>query len=159
MISRKKEIRFRQKQRQANKATEQAGLSFFSKLTQRLPAKIGGVALSALIVLHFVSQFIFFQNEIIPDEITALQIENEQIVEIKREYEPVKSDVVTMLEPIAPPPIAQPERKASALPKTVKRKQPRAAKTERPRRADRIERVFHTNEIASVFPYGRVVYR
>jgi hypothetical protein len=153
-----KVTRFSQKQRELDElANQQAHLSFFSKLTRRLPAKFGGAVISALIVLHFVSQFIFFQNETVQDEIAPLKIENEQIVEIKPDYEPAQPGVVTMPELVARLPIAQ--RKAERLPKTVKKKQPREAKVERLRPADRTERDFHADEVASVFPYGRFLTR
>lgn len=131
-------------------------MSFFSKLTERVPAKVGGAVISALIVLHFLSQFIFFQNEIVQDEIAPPKIENVQIAEIKPEYEPAKPDVVIMPEPVAPPSIAKAERKASPLPKkTVKKKQSRESKAGRLRRTNRTESDFRAEEVANVFPHGR----
>ena len=160
MISRKKEIRFSQKLRQADQViNRKARLSFFSKFTQRFSAKVGGAAISALIVLHFVSQFIFFQNERIQDVITLPKIEIGQIAEIPPEVELAKSDVVAMPAPLAPPAIAKAERKALPLLNTVKKKQSRESRTERPRRANRAERVFHEDEVATVFPYGRFLTR
>lgn len=147
MISRKKTTRFSQKQRQSNEPVSQpARLSFFSKLAQRFPAKVGGAAISALIVLHFVSQFIFFQNENVQDEIAPPKIEieqvveNEQFVEMKPEYVPAKPDAVTMSSKphVAPPAAALPGRKAAPLPKTVKKKQPRESRAARLRRAEKI---------------------
>lgn len=158
MRSKKKVTRFNQIQRQADDAAnQQINLSFFSKLTGKVPAKVGGAVISALIVLHFVSQFIFFQNEIVQDEIALPKIENARIVEIKPEYEPAQPDVVPMPEPVARLLIAQ--RKAERLPRTVKKKQPREFKAERLRRTERTERDFRANEVASVFPYGRFLTR
>jgi hypothetical protein len=158
MRSRKKVTRFSQKQRELDElANQQAHLSFFSKLTARVPTKVGGAVISALIVLHFVSQFIFFQNEIVLDEIALPKIENAQIVEIKPEYKPAQPDVVTMPESVARLPIAQ--HKAERLPRTVKKKQQRESKAERLRRTDRTERDFRAEEVASVFPYGRFLTR
>lgn len=142
MISRKKETRFRQKLRQPDETVQpQASLSFLNKLTQRFPAKVGGAAISALIVLHFVSQFIFFQNDNAPVEITAPKIENEQIVEIKPEKEPVKSDITALpaeAVPAAPAVVEPVPAAAPPLQKSVKKKQSRESKTERLRRAERI---------------------
>lgn len=155
MRSRKKVTRFSQKQRDLDElANQQAHLSFFTKLKGKIPAKVGGAVISALIVLHFLSQFIFFQNEIVQDEIALPKIENVQIAEIKPEYEPAQPDVVTMPEPAARLPFAQ--RKASPLPKkTVKKKQSRESKAERLRRTNRTERDFREVEVANVFPHGR----
>jgi type IV secretory pathway VirB10-like protein len=137
MISRKKEKRFNQ--RKADEIINpHAGLSFFSKFTQRFPAKVGGAAISALIVLHFVSQFIFFQNESVPDENTMPKIENEQVFEIKPESEPIKPSVVVSPKRPATAPIIQPEPKAAPVRKTIKKKEPVESKTERLRRAERI---------------------
>ena len=133
MISRKKEKRFHHNQIQADEAAKSHfRLSFLSKLTQRFPAKVGGAAISALIVLHFVSQFIFFQNENI-----SPKTENEQIVEIKPEYEPAKPDVVIIPKSTAPI-IAQPERKAAPFRKVAKKKPRGESKAERLRRAERL---------------------
>lgn len=161
MKSRKKIIRFSQKQNESDKAdNRQDRLSFFNKLTQPLPAKVGGAAISALIVLHFISQFVIFQNERVQDEVAMPKIESRQIAEVKPEYEPVKPDIVKTPDNGDSPAIAQPERKSSPLPKkTIRKKQPRESKSERPRRAERTERVFHSEEVASVFPYGRFLTR
>jgi type IV secretory pathway VirB10-like protein len=138
MLSRKKEKRFHHNQKQANEAAESHfRLSFLSKLTQRFPAKVGGAAISALIVLHFISQFIFFQNEDVQNENISPKIENEQIVEIKPEYEPAKPDIVTIPQPIAPK-VAQPERKTAPFQKVAKKKQRGESKAERLRRAERL---------------------
>ena len=138
MISRKKEKRFHHNQIQANEASEShIRLSFLSKLTQRFPAIIGGAAISALIVLHFVSQFIFFQNENVQNENISPKTENEQIVEIKPEYEPAKPDIVTIPKPTAPI-VAQPERKTAPIRKVAKKKQRGESKAERLRRAERL---------------------
>jgi type IV secretory pathway VirB10-like protein len=138
MISRNKEKRFNHNQIRADEtAKSDIRLSFLSKLTQRFSAKVGGAAISALIVLHFVSQFIFFQNENVQNENIPPKIENEQIVEIKKEYEPTKPDVVTTLKPTAPI-IAQPERKTVPFRKVAKKKQRGESKAERLRRAERL---------------------
>ena len=138
MISRKKEKRFHHNQIRADEtAKPHIRLSFLSKLTQRFPAKVGGAAISALIVLHFVSQFIFFQNENVQDENISPKIENGQIVEIKPEYESAKPDVVTIPKPTAPI-IAQPERKTAPFRKVAKKKQRGESKAERLRRAERL---------------------
>ncbi len=84
MIGRKKEKGFNQNQIQADEtAKSHFRFSFFSKFTQKFPAKVGGAAISALIVLHFVSQFIFFQDESVENEKTLPKTENKQLVEIK----------------------------------------------------------------------------
>ena len=137
MISRKKEKRFHHNQMQAEDSKSHFRLSFLSKLTQKFPAKVGGAAISALIVLHFVSQFIFFQNEDVQNENISPKTENEQIVEIKPEYEPAKPDVVTIPKPTAPI-IAQPERKAASFRKVAKKKPRGESKAERLRRAERL---------------------
>lgn len=162
MISRKKVINFSQRQRELDElANQQARLSFFSRLTQRIPAKIVGAVISALIVFHFVSQFIFFQNEIDPNEVTAPKIESAQLGEIKPEHEPVQPDVAAMPEPdavVMPEPVAQPiaaRRKAEPPPRTVKKKQPRESKATAPRRAERKERVYPPIEVDRVYAFGR----
>jgi hypothetical protein len=138
MLSRKKEKRFHHNLIQAEEDSKSHfRLSFLSKLTQRFPAKVGGAAISALIVLHFVSQFIFFQNEDVQNENISPKTENEQIVEIKPEYEPAKPDIVTIPKPTAPI-IAQPERKAAPFRKVAKKKPRGESKAERLRRAERL---------------------
>jgi|GEM_PF-3193760 len=138
MLSRKKEKRFHHNQIQAEEDSKShLQLAFLSKLTQRFPAKVGGAAISALIVLHFVSQFIFFQNEDVQNENIPPKIENEQIVEIKPKYEPTKPDVVIIPKPTAPI-IAQPERKTASFRKVAKKKQRGESKAERLRRAERL---------------------
>ena len=143
MISSKRQKRFSQNQKQADEiVNRQIRLSFFNKLTQKLPTKVGGAAISALVVLHFVSQFIFFQNDYVRDEIAPPEIKREQIVEVKEitlEPETVKPDVVINPEQgFDAPIIVQPESKEDSPLKTVKKKQPRETKAERLRRAERL---------------------
>lgn len=138
MISRKKEKGFNQNQIQAGKGRESHfRLSFFSKLTQKFPAKVGGAAISALIVLHFVSQFVFFQDENVQNGKILPKTENEQLVEIEKEYEATKPVVVTTPETHTPP-TAQSERRTAPSRKIIKKKQSRESKAERLKRAERL---------------------
>ncbi|MDQ4122465.1 MAG: hypothetical protein M3209_13585 [Acidobacteriota bacterium] len=139
MTGRKRERSFNQNQLSADEVVKSRfRLSFFNKLRQRFSAKVGGAAILALIVLHFVSQFIFFQNENAPNEITPPEIENKQIVEIKPESEPAKPSYVTTPEPVTAPRSAPQERKPAPSPKVTKKKLPRESKAERLRRTEKI---------------------
>jgi hypothetical protein len=106
-----------------------------------------GAAIFVIIILHFVSQFIFFQSEkVLPETEEAL---NRQSVELKpAENKPEISkpeSAVTAKKPEAAAinitdaaPIVQPQP-ASATPRTViKKKETRESRAERLRRAERL---------------------
>jgi hypothetical protein len=118
-----------------------------NRLTQKVSTRVGAAAVSALIALHFISQFIFFQNENVYNDENTLKPAIEQVIEIKPEQ---------VNAAIAAPPLVktmpdaithktnkvivqQPVRKI-ALPvqKTVKKKQIRETRAERLRRAEKI---------------------
>jgi len=134
--------RFNQNRRQANNAGESdVRSSFLSKPAQRHYTKIGA-AILAVIVLHFVSQFVFFQSEKPAPKIEAvnqpsveIKTENEPIAEIKIESEAIKTDVAEA--PEAAQPIVQPEPK-NAPSRIVRKKESRESRAERLRRAERI---------------------
>lgn len=94
-------------------------------------------AIFAIIVLHFAAQFVFFNNKDLTSEKAFAKTENEQIkpqsAEIKTEYKAINSDVVT-----TPPPMIRRESRIIASPAAVKKKQPREARAERLRRAEKI---------------------
>lgn len=136
--------RFNQNQAQANKAVEQNIRPFVLRKLTRRNQTIAGAAILAIIVLHFVSQFIFFQSEKPSPEIEAIsrqsveiESENDPNLEIEIESEAEKPDVVTM--PEKAPPNVQPEPKiAPPQPTLIRKKEPRASKAERLRRAERL---------------------
>jgi type IV secretory pathway VirB10-like protein len=103
----------------------------------------GIAAIFAVIILHFVSQFIFLQSEK-----TALETEaiNHQSVEIKPESEPAReietesaaTETETVTRPSAVQPVVQPEPKIEPARVVIKKKEPRESRTERLRRAERL---------------------
>lgn len=135
--------RFNQNRRQVNGTGESnVRPSFLSKPAQRHYTK-AGAAILAVIVLHFVSQFIFFQNEKLSPEIEAL---SQQSVEIKAENEPdveietesgAKKPEVAEVPDAAVSPTVQSEPKIIAPSRIVKKKETRETKAERLRRAEK----------------------
>jgi type IV secretory pathway VirB10-like protein len=134
---------FNQNQRRANEAGE-ANIrpSVWRKLTRRNNT-IAGAAILAVIVLHFVSQFIFFPSQKPAPEIEAMsrqsveiKAENEPVAEIEIESEPKKPEIVTM--PEKAPPNAQPEIRIAPSQTLIRKKEPRESKAERLRRAERL---------------------
>ena len=114
---------------------------FISKPTRKLYIK-AGAAIFAIIILHFVSQFIFIQNEKLESEITSAATEIEQSsesiksTEIKTEDKTKTSEIVKAPVPAAP--IVQPETKIAPSRTVIKKKEPRESRAERLRRAERI---------------------
>jgi serine/threonine protein kinase len=112
------------------------GSLFSSKLVQR-HRTIAGATIFAVIIILFISQFIFFQSENHQNEIISAQIENEQSGEVKTEYEARKLDIVTM--PVPPvKPIVKREPRTAPSRTVIKKKELRKSKAERLRRAERI---------------------
>ncbi len=117
------------------------GASFLSKPGQR-NLTIAGTTIFAVIIIFFISQFVFFrsenqQSDNQQSEQISAKIENEQSGDVKIEYEAEKSDVETM--PISPvSPIVKREPAAAPSPKVIKKKELRKSKTERLRHAERI---------------------
>lgn len=123
--------------------------TFADKLKQIFPTKLGA-AVFALVVLHFVSQFVFFRNEKklcpIENSMTAAQIESK--------YEAKTLEVVNIPETgIVAPPLAaskaatrrnvQPETRTPATPQqqrkpAIRKKEFRETRAERLRRVERI---------------------
>ena len=114
---------------------------FISKPTRKLYIK-AGAAIFAIIILHFVSQFIFIQNEKHESEITSAATEIEQSsesiksTEIKTEDKTKTSEIVKA--PVTAAPIVQPETKIAPSRTVIKKKEPRESRAERLRRAERI---------------------
>ncbi len=122
------------------------GASFLSKSVQR-NLTIAGTTIFAVIIIFFISQFIFFrsenhqtenhQSDNHQSEQIPAKVENEQSGDVKIEYEAEKSDVETMLvSPVSP--IVKREPAAAPSPKVIKKKELRKSKTERLRHAERI---------------------
>ena len=114
---------------------------FISKPTRKLYIKAGAV-IFAIIILHFVSQFIFIQNEKLESEITSAVTEPEQSVEsiksaeIKTEAKTKNVEIVKAPVPAAP--TVQPEPKIAPSRTILKKKETRESRAERLRRAERI---------------------
>jgi len=132
--------RFNQNQIQTTRVGEsKIRLSFLSKPTRKHYSK-AGAAILAIIILHFVSQFIFFQSEKFESERTSAKTENErnneQNVEIKTEYDARNSAIVTTSAPV--PSTVQRETKIAPSRSVIKKKEQRESRAERLRRAERI---------------------
>lgn len=115
---------------------------FLSKLTRRNNT-IAGAAILAVIVLHFVSQFVFFQsekpafkNEAISQPIAEIKSENDSRIEIETEFEAKKPDVAEVPD-AAVSPTVQPEPGTVAPSRIVKKKETRETRAERLRRAEK----------------------
>ena len=127
--------RFNQNQGRTNEAGESnVRPSFLRKLSRRNNT-IAGAAILAVIVLHFVSPFIFFKSEDEKSEKISPKIENEQIVEVKTEPEAKKPDIETM--PEKAPLNVQPEPKI-APPMLIRKKEQRESRATRLRRAEKL---------------------
>ncbi|MDQ3800943.1 MAG: hypothetical protein M3384_16090 [Acidobacteriota bacterium] len=103
-----------------------------------------GAAIFVIIVLHFVSQFIFFQSEKVLPKTEAL---NRQSVEIKPENKPEinkpetavtakKPEAAVSIPTVAP--VVQPQPASAPSRIMIKKKEPRESKAERLRRAERL---------------------
>jgi hypothetical protein len=137
---------FKQNQIQTRKVGESnTRLSFFSNRTRKRYSK-AGAAILAIIILHFVSQFIFLQNENYESERVSAKNEdirdnkqnNEQNVEIKTEYEARDSGIIQMPVPAAVPPTFRRKPETAPSQTVIKKKEPRESRAERLRRAERI---------------------
>jgi hypothetical protein len=108
--------------------------TLLAKLPKKPPTKLGA-AVFALVVLHFVSQFVFFQSEK-----QTPQIENEPGIEIKTEYEAKTPEVITMPDADIPAVVKPEIETTTPSRKTMikKKEQPRESTAERLRRAERI---------------------
>ena len=130
--------RFDQNQRQTSEASEShIRPSFLNELAQKHRNKFGA-AIFAIIALHFISQFVFFQSDNSQIEENLPKIENEQTVEIKTENQPSEPDIVAKPETTAAPTIVQPERKIAPPQTLIKKKEPRESRAERLRRAEKL---------------------
>lgn len=134
MRSKTKEKRFCENCTQAEPFTKQSLRSvLLSKLPKKQPTKLGA-AIFALIVLHFLSQFVFFRGEI-----KTPQIENEQSVEIKTEYKAKMPEEIKMPDADIPK-VAKPKIETSAPARKTavrKKEEQRESRAERLRRAER----------------------
>ena len=110
---------------------------FLSKLAQIHYTK-AGAAILAIIVLHFVSNFIFFRGESLQSEQTSVKTENKQTAEIKKEYETSDSSVKTTPASVAPVVQPEPESKSAPARRVTKKKEPRETTAGRLRRAEKI---------------------
>jgi type IV secretory pathway VirB10-like protein len=135
--------KFNQNQKQTSNIGESdTRPSVLSKLTRR-NNMIAGAAILAVIVLHFVSQFVFFQGEklsleaeAISQPIAEIKPENAPDVEIKTESEAKTPEVAEA--PDATPPGVQPEPKNAPSRVVVRKKESRESRAGRLRRAERI---------------------
>lgn len=96
-----------------------------------------GAAIFVIIILHFVSQFIFLQSEKTSPKTEAL---NHQSVQVKPENEQNVEDKAlesAAKKPDAVLPVVQPEPKAVPSRVVIKKKESRESKTERLRRAEK----------------------
>lgn len=105
----------------------------------RVRPLLTGAAIFAIIVLHFASQFVFFQSEkivseteAVDKEIVEVKRENEPGAEIRTEYEAKNSDAERVPDAVSSEPKLVPSRAV------IKKKEPRESKAERLRRAERI---------------------
>ena len=138
--------RYKQNQIQANKVDESNIRSSFLRKPMRKHYSKAGAAILAIIILHFVSQFIFLQNENYESEQVSAKTEgirnneqnNEQNVEVKTEYEARDSGIIQTPVPVAVPPTARRKPEIAPLQKIINKKEPRESRTERLRRAERI---------------------
>lgn len=107
-----------------------------------------GAAIFAIIILHFVSQFIFFQDEKISPRTEAInhrsveiepaiQPQSEPIAEFKTEPVAKKPLPAKMPKAVAPP-VVQPERKPAPSRAIVRKKETRESRAERLRRAEKL---------------------
>ena len=137
---------FKQNQIQAKKVGESnIRLSFLRKPARKHYSK-AGAAILAIIILHFVSQFIFLQNENYESERVSAKTKdtrnnkqnNEQNVEIKTEYEARDSGVMRLPIPAAVPPTARHKPEIAPSQMVIKKKEPRESRAGRLRRAERI---------------------
>ncbi|HEX8250089.1 MAG TPA: hypothetical protein VF599_18085 [Pyrinomonadaceae bacterium] len=124
--------------------------SLLNKPAQRHYTR-AGTAIFAIIILHFVSQFIFFQGEKIAPEIEAIkrqsveiqpqQPQNEQIAQIEIESAAKKPEAITGRRKAIPAAVTQPKPAAAIAPAraVTKKKEPRGeSRAERLRRAERL---------------------
>lgn len=146
MNTSQKYFRAMKKHNQNTNQSNEAGKSnlqppFISKPSRKLYIK-AGTAIFAIIILHFVSQFIFIQNEKLESELTSAVTEPERSVEsidsneIKTEAKTRTSEIIKAPVPAAP--ILQPETKIAPSRTAIKKKEPRESRAERLRRAERI---------------------
>ncbi len=108
-----------------------------SKLAQRYYTK-AGAAILAIIFLHFVSNFIFFQGESLQSEQISVKTENKQTAEIKREYETSDSSVTTTPAVVSPVIQLESESKSAPARRVTKKKEPRETTAGRLRHAEKI---------------------
>jgi len=128
--------RINQRQIQVKKVGESnIRSSFLSKPAQRRYAR-AVTAIFAIIVLHFVSNFVFFQSENLRSEQTSLKTENAQSAEIKTEYETSNLGAKTI--PASVSPIVPEPRSVAPSRRTTKKKESRETTAERLRRAEKI---------------------
>ncbi|HEX8737363.1 MAG TPA: hypothetical protein VF721_18665 [Pyrinomonadaceae bacterium] len=102
---------------------------------------VAGAAILVIIILHFVSQFIFVQSEKASQKIEAI---NHQSVEVRPENNEVKTESAAQQQPEveAMPdvdvPDVQPETKPVPTRVVIRKKEPRESRAERLRRAERL---------------------
>lgn len=128
-------------QTQANRASAASERRLWSgRQTKKRHAAAGG-AIFVFIVLHFVSQIVFFRNEISSQEITSVEVIVEENAEIEprieTEYkteESVKSVAPGAVSPI----LTEPKRKVLPASAPKKKELPRETRAERLRRAEKI---------------------
>lgn len=103
---------------------------------------LGAMAIFALIIIHFASQFIFFRNE--KPSLNTGSI-NEQSVEVKTENEAKKPDIIKTpgddeeeTAVATAPPNNQPEPRFAPSRAIIRKKESRESKSERLRRLEKV---------------------
>lgn len=138
--------RFNQNRTQSNRVGDtNTQASTFSNLTYKSHT-MAAIIIFAVIVLHFASQFVFFQNDvnqiatIQPEKIVAADeaaTDNRIIsVEIEPEHDAENLKVAAMSKDV--PPIIKSETKIAPSRTVTKKAEPRESKTERLRRAEKL---------------------
>lgn len=129
--------RFNQNQTHKNETLGSKTRWLSSNKSAKKHQAIAGAIIFAVIILHFISQFIFFRGEKFQSEITLVKPKIEESVEIRPKYETKSSEIVTP--PVSISPIGRTKLKISTPPRAIiKKKEPRLSRTERLRRAEKI---------------------
>ena len=137
---------FKQNQIRTSKIGESNIRLLFLRKPARKHYSKAGAAILAIIILHFVSQFIFLQNENYESERVSAKTKDtrnnkqnsEQNVEIKTEYETRDSGIIQTPAPAAVPPTFRRKTETAPSQTVIKKKEPRESRAERLRRAERI---------------------
>ena len=122
----------------ANKIRQSKDRQLLTGVSAKRNQAIAGAIIFVVIVLHFVSQFVFFPRENFQNQITSAKTGVQENAKIKTAAGTKNSD--TGATPIPAAPITQQMPKTPATPRAViKKKEPaRQSRAERLRRAEKI---------------------